>query len=180
MSLTQEEMQATTNQIVPVTAWLDSAKLAIDKVALDGSVGYKYNAAHRFIGKVLCMPVCCAPCFAWSTIWRIFCCPVSCFRGYGPLSNNGCTDLSDSCIATFHKTMDGKNTLEIDSQNIASSELMQAIEYAVFKMKTVDMVRTRYTIADFMYPVYKKVALSKGVVFVGNSCTPIDLELLLK
>lgn len=183
MSLSPSTTSTTTSeqmtQIVPVPTWLDHVKLSIDKIAMTGNPGYKYSATHRCMGKAICMPLCCLPCFTWSTVWRIFCCPISCVRGHGPLSNNGCTDLTDACIAKFYNEMDGKNTLDISSNTtVPESDMYQAVEYAIFKIKTAEETRTRYAIADFMFPVYKKLREAKGVMLVGISCTPMDLEML--
>jgi hypothetical protein len=70
--------------------------------------------------------------------------------------------------------MDGKNTLDV--QNITESDLVEAIDYAIFKIKSTTDARTRYVIADFMFPAYKKLREAKGVIFVGTCCTPTDLE----
>lgn len=175
MSLSTSTSSGEMTQVVPVPTWLDYVKLSIDKIAIAGNPGYKYSATHRCMGKALCLPLCCSPCFVWSTLWRIFCCPVSCFRGYGPLSNNGCTDLTDACISNFYNQMDGKNTLELISAT-PESDLYQAIDYALYKIKTVDDVKRHYAIADFMFPVYKKLREAKGILFIGAYCTPMDLE----
>lgn len=165
------------NQIHPNVSWTDHVKMAIDNIASTGKSEYKYTDCNRCIGKTICTPLCCSPCFVWSVVFRILCCPISCVQGYGPLSNNGFTEQSDDCIVTYYKSMDEKKTLQV-SDTITSNELKDVVIYAVSKMKSTEDVRARYAIADFMFPVYQIVQKKRDSLYVGHSCSPIDLESL--
>ena len=82
--------------------------LSVTKAVVAATVGpgaevpKKLPAGSRACGLLLCVPLC-GPCFVWSVLWRVLCCPVQCaFRGPGAfLSNNNCTDATDSCIERY-------------------------------------------------------------------------------
>lgn len=69
---------------------------------------YKSSRCSRVTGKLLVAPLCCSPCFLWSTLWRVACAPVAVFKDgcFHMCSNNGCTNCSDAAIAEAYRGMD--------------------------------------------------------------------------
>jgi len=72
----------------------------------------KHPLTTRICGFVCCVPLCGA-CVAWSTLWRILCCPIQCL-GHGPsfmLSNNACTKTTDACVGKYVNEFNAMGTL---------------------------------------------------------------------
>lgn len=73
----------------------------------------KVASAGARAGACMCCTVYCAPCFLWSTLWRLLCCPCQCVAR-GPMymiSDNGCTKCSDSCISVAATTIDAQRVM---------------------------------------------------------------------
>lgn len=137
----------------PNDTWLTDVKQKIDHILHHGN-DYKTSSCIRTMSKVLCIPVCCSLCCLWSTLWRVMCCPVSCFMGHGPLSNNGCTDLTDKCIVDAYKDADKKQVCEVPA---SYNDMVSALKYFVSNVETAADIKYKYDAATFMGPVYKKV-----------------------
>ena len=81
------------------------------------------NAVSRFVGYA-CLPLCCAPCVAWSALWRLVACPFQCMcNGSAFLcSDNGCTACSDSCISAYASSLGQRRTIpHIDDLDLAGA-----------------------------------------------------------
>lgn len=132
--------------------WLEQTIAQINRIGERGN-DYVRGRASRMLGKALCVPVCCSPCLAWSTVWRVVCCPVSCIRGFGPLSNNECTNMTDMCVAKTWQEFDVK----IKALPIADYQVMvDALRHAASVIQHSD-TRLKYEIADYMTLVYRAV-----------------------
>jgi hypothetical protein len=89
--------QVMPNMITDVDDWLSRVEFIIEYSKKNGGdVPYKSGLASRTIG-MTSMSICCSPCIIWSIVLRILLCPCYCPSGRA-LSNNGCTNISDSCI----------------------------------------------------------------------------------
>ena len=102
MTQTLAELLNVTNAVVDATLKTANARAAPKK----------HSACARACMCAAGVPLC-GVCFAWSAIWRVACCPWQCLvRGPGfSLSNNHCTNLTDSCIAQYADAINADATI---------------------------------------------------------------------
>lgn len=81
-------------------AWAEGAKRVLEAYRGSGQVPYAKGTGRRWAGCAM-VPLCCWPCGLWSCLMRCAACPIQCAcRGAGfACSDNGCTRLTDDCIA---------------------------------------------------------------------------------
>lgn len=99
-------MTLTNISVNPITpsAWLADARSIIEYFQkTGGDLPYVNSQVKRTI-KCCAIPLLCLPCGLWSTVMRLLACPfMCCVKGVGFMcSDNGCTKLSDTCIAVAY------------------------------------------------------------------------------
>lgn len=79
--------------------WLKGLKTIWTSFKETGEVPYANNAPIRYY-EHFTLFICCAPCIAWSCLWRVIACPYMCMcKGASFMcSDNGCTSLTDQCV----------------------------------------------------------------------------------
>jgi hypothetical protein len=166
--------------------WIEQVRVAIDNVEANDSIPHKYNAFQRCTGRTCYLTLCCSPCVIWSTVFRILCCPVSCMQGHNCLSNNGCTDLTDTCISKTWNVFGAKVTIA-DIVNQSDEDLKAAILYAHNKIKGTQTIRTKYLIADYVFPIIEHLIKKPHYVHVYTGSlehlkvlTPFDIENIVR
>lgn len=83
-------------------AWLDQLEAYLDVYNNKGGFPMRHNTIIRSLNWCA-LPILCAPCCIWSTMWRLMCCPFVCFaKGAGYMcSDNGCTSITDKCMVAY-------------------------------------------------------------------------------
>lgn len=168
------------------TQWIAEAKRDIDTIlANNGKRPHKHKNSTRFIGRYLCLPCCCVPCILWSSLWRLICMPCSCMAGYGPVSNNPCTDITDTAISTCWTQFNVYKRVPNPTENAGFSKTaaMDVLLYAHSAMETVTRASTRYAIADYVFPVYKAECQRQNIPLQGKSLisvTPHEISLFVE
>lgn len=136
--------------------WLCNVINTIDTIHSHGPK-FQYTSQSRLMQNCLCIPLCCFPCFLWSTLLRCFCCPISCFKGDGPLSNNGCTNASDKCISHAIKEV---NKHEVCPSPPSSEDAFLAIKYASSLITQKESFQNKnYWIAEYLTPAVSCVKI---------------------
>jgi len=116
------------NQVVPSletnlekeeTEWVNQFTYCAHIILKENIIPKKYNSLNRITGNT-CIPIYCAPCCLWSTIWRCICCPYQiCVRGFPYMcSDNDCTTCTDMCIDQYHQELNATFRISIKEPNI--------------------------------------------------------------
>ena len=101
MSTTNDPMAAPHTQTM--VAWTRTVDTYVDHMVRHGKAPPAHGAFNRCLRWTI-FPVCTAPCFVWSFVWRLVACPYQCVCNgpYAAGGNNCCTNCSDvfigSCI----------------------------------------------------------------------------------
>ena len=107
-------------------------------------------------------------------------------NGHNCLSNNGCTDPTDKCVAATWNTFDAK--LVPVAENQTDADIKTVITYAHNKIKSTTELRVKYLIADYMFPLVKHLAQKPEhahvYAYMGSlehikTITPHDIEKLV-
>jgi hypothetical protein len=146
-------------RVVPHVTWLDQFQQEVDRLATGQASRKQYGGVARTVGTYVCMPITCMPCLLWSTVMRVLCCPVSCMRGYGPLSNNGCTSMTDSCVKDCYNGYNCDAKCCKGPCNLDKMTIQLALKYAAEKMGSTPLVSISYRIADYALPLVKAEAI---------------------
>lgn len=162
---------STFSRIHPVTVTtVDEAKIIIDKVSSNGHV-YQHSLPDRVFHSTV-MSFLCSPCVLWSAMWRCICCPVSCFKGNGPLealfTDSGCTRMTDSCIGKSFSGIYMKKRITCTSDNA------EIICYAAKKIQDPSTsVKGKYAIVDVVAPMIPSLSplTPQLIVQIANTLT---------
>lgn len=100
-----KHMHMTNISVTPITpaAWLADAHIVTQYFLENGEVPY-INPPLKRTMNTCAIPFICFPCGLWSIIMRLLACPfMCCTQGTSYMcSDNGCTKLSDACIAVAY------------------------------------------------------------------------------
>lgn len=127
----------------------------------------------------------CGICVAWSTLWRILCCPIQCV-GHGPsfmLSNNGCTDATDSCVKQYVAEVNTKATLcklsDVLSRPSTPEERQEFIHVLTSLKKAFTDNTMVYTIAHYQLCTKIVTSLAGTAVLPAEAVGSIDAMIVL-
>jgi hypothetical protein len=116
---------------------------------------YVHGAVYRATNNYFVLPIACLGCISWSTVWRLFCCPVQVFKNgfYYSCSNNGCTDCSDMCLTSAYKTANERQTLPLLRTILAAKKVRTGKsdmdeQERVYIREVFDLVEKRFFASD--------------------------------
>lgn len=142
------------NQVQPAPnmlpqAWLQALEKCVEHYTRHGECLKNASKATRAAWWVAC-PLVCLPCAAWSCAWRFICCPLDCYSGR-MCSNNGCTNLSDDCIAVCVRAPDAPFKLPPQPPHLSPDDLAKLVSildkvHCVFQRNT--FTRSHYAFLD--------------------------------
>ena len=160
--VTKSREMMSTNKVhnVSFITWCQYFKEDIESLRDTGKEAdrKKYSLPVRTFYNFVCLPVCCSPCFAWSTLWRFVACPLQCLcKGPGfCCSNNVCTDGTDKCISLTYQsvnTNDKLSLLVLDKETLSPEEKLLLTDTLVFLKNVMEKCTVRvYVIIDYVYP----------------------------
>ena len=176
------------NKVVPAEYCLDSAKAMIDKVISVKSLHIQ-STPNRIFGN-LSFSICCSPCFIWSTIARMFCCPfmcctakhVKCNPCAALLTDSPCTQPSDECIAKSFNAVNEKINIRRVKPN---GDAVEIIKYAAEKIKSTDDIKVQYLITDlishlmYMHSPFLTITPQKVLDYASTLETSTKVEPLI-
>lgn len=109
----------------------------------------------------------CLPCYGWSFVWRIIYCPFQCIcnEPIYALSNNNCTQCSDSCIELCFKSIDmtyGRvktafPTKEYAHDTKVRDEVDMIVKNVFQKMKDVSDTSQQYKLCDLLSSIVRSI-----------------------
>lgn len=152
---------------VEITNWISRANIVIQHFKKEKKPKLKYPTTYRWSCYILGIPIGCAPCFVWSTIWRIVACPGMCLcKGPGfACSDNGCTQLSDRCIANM--VNETQSVFKVDKMpNPVTKEDFDALDVFFVDFKAL-VLRERGLYTHHQYKICE--AIFDNTI---TSCTP--------
>lgn len=143
----------TTTTVNHTDEWLKQLEGYIEMYNHKRKFPMRHNALVRSVNWCA-LPVICAPCCIWSTMWRIMCCPFMCLVK-GPsfvCSDNGCTFLTDACMARYIEDTISLNRMSplpqawTTSQEERLEKLLHQIDLIYNNIGTYD--KAHYKLAD--------------------------------
>ena len=160
---------------VTVTAWIADYDKTVRYIEVNNCPRPHYNVTQKASSSII-YSICCIPCCAWSTIWRVIACPFQC-ACHGPgymCSDNSCTHPTDSCMTTTYDTITATHKLNYlpDLMTITAPERNMLLT-------KINEIRTKFTAnnyKDSLYYLYDAVSLSlrRASNFTGVS-TPSQI-----
>jgi hypothetical protein len=154
--------------------WLKEMVDIIEFYKVHNEIPYKQQSAIIRSANASGVTCCCSPCIIWSTMVRLLLCPCYCLVGK-PLTNNGCTDLSDECVEKSYKgvyeramarkmpPIDQFGPIGLLALQKLSSEIMTLLGVTKCSIQHYDLANALFgnTLTQHCYPITVIDLLSK-------------------
>lgn len=168
------------SQVAPTEYTFESAKTAIDNAANIKS-SYKHSLPERVSANILCVGIGCLPCFMWSALSRIICCPFVCMTAkhvkgnpiLALLTDSEVNYKSDECIRLTYNSINQKTNIR---RVVPKEHALQVLKYAGEKIESTTDIKAKYAITDVVYPLMRKyssyaTATPKNIVDFSKTIT---------